>query len=128
MPLTQFLTGMGIGTILGWISWLFVIFKIDPETSGIIGKIFFYASLFIAATGTASLLGFWSRAYFFKNKVLFSHLAIALRQGIWFAIVVVIMLILQSADLFKFWNMIVLALLFGAVEMFFLSREKYIAE
>jgi len=54
-------------------------------------------------------------------------LAIALRQGIWFAIVVVIMLILQSADLFKFWNMIVLALLFGAVEMLFLSREKYIA-
>lgn len=128
MPLTQFLTGMGIGTILGWISWAFVLFKIDPETSGIIGKIFFYASLFMAAAGTASLLGFWSRAYFFKNKVLFSHLAISLRQGIWFAIVMVIALVLQAADLFKFWNMIVLALLFGAMEMFFLSKEKYIAE
>lgn len=126
MPLVQFLTGMGIGTMLGWISWLFVLFKIDPETSGLVGKIFFYASLFIAATGTASLLGFGARVYFFKNKVLFSHLAIALRQGIWFAVVTIAALMLQAADLFRIWNMIGLAILFGAIEMFFLSREKYI--
>ncbi|HLC99440.1 MAG TPA: hypothetical protein VJC11_00580 [Patescibacteria group bacterium] len=127
MPLTRFLIGMGLGTALGWISWLVVLFRIDPETSGIFGRIFFYASLLIAVTGTASLLGFGARVFFFKTTVMFSQLAISLRQGVWFGVIVITALALQAAELFGAWNIVILALLFGVVETLFLSKEKHLA-
>ncbi len=127
MSLSSFLFGMGFGTVLGWIAWLIVLFQIDPETSGILGKIFFYLTLFVAVTGTASLLGFAARVFVLKVSVMFTHLAISLRQGVWFGLITVIALFLQAMELFGIWNIVILALIFGALEIFFLSKEKHLA-
>lgn len=104
-----------------------VIFYISPESSGWIGFLSFYLSLFLALTGTASLIGFLARTIFVKKEALFKYMGVSLRQAILFSLLVTFALLLQGNRLFKLWNVILLILGLTLLEFFFLTRTSKVS-
>ncbi|MFA6490589.1 MAG: hypothetical protein WCT43_01755 [Candidatus Magasanikbacteria bacterium] len=127
MNLKQYLILMSIGTLLCWVSWIFVIFKVSPVDSGFIGIFSFYLSLFLSIVGTFSVLGFMIRRVILKDdEVVFRHVRHTFRQSIFIATVITIVLILLSNKLLFWWNAIILVVFFIFIETVFFtsSRER----
>lgn len=114
---------MSISTFFCWLAWITVLYYIDPETSGFIGLASFHLSLFLALTGTLSLLGFLIRVLFSKEEVFFRHIRASFRQALLFSILVAGSLILLGMKLFKWWSILLLIIGLTALELFFLSRK-----
>ena len=125
MTLKKYLNLMAILTIICWLAWVFVIFFINPEETGLIGFVLFYFSLFLAILGTVAILGFVIRARL-KTGPVFKQVETAFRQGIWLSLLIVGLFLLQGLDVLRWWNGLFLALFLIFLEFFFLSsRKKY---
>jgi hypothetical protein len=82
MSLRYYLILMSIGALICWLAWFFVLGSIDPTQAGFFGFLFFYASLFLALTGTFSVIGFLIKKIVLKNdQVIFHHVRSTFRQG-----------------------------------------------
>lgn len=123
MALKHYLTLMVFGTVVCWIAWTVVLFRIDPFVSGFIGLASFFLSLFLALLGTFSLLGFLFRRAFSKDTIAFHHIGISMRQGLFFALVVVGALLLRGTGLYTWWSVAFLVGGLTVLEFFFLMRE-----
>ena len=108
---------MGIMLGLSSFGFFIIIFNFDPSQANWIVFALFYLTLFLSSLGLLSLLGFWLRRLFSKERMQ-NRLAIinSLRQGLIMALVVVIAMWLQSARLLTWWNTILLALAAAALE------------
>jgi hypothetical protein len=118
MTLTRYLIFLGVSTIICWASWLLVIFRISPYSSGQWGFIFFYATQFFAVAGTASLIGFGARALLHRNQAPYQIVATSFRQGVLFASVATASAWLQSQRLLAWWSLVLIALVAAGVEAF----------
>jgi len=96
MTLRQYLFLMTACTVLSWAAWVLIIFFASPEAGGPAGIVFFYASLGLALTGTNAIVGLLLRTRWNKAELISRLAATSFRQAIWFALVIVIALILQS--------------------------------
>lgn len=123
MSLRKYLILMTSTTLICWIAWLFVLYYMDPTKAGFITFFLFYISLFLAALGTFSLLGFFIRVWFSKEKVIFRHLGVSTRQSFLFSALLAITLILQGSGYMKWWSMLFIILFLLLLEFFFLSRK-----
>jgi len=123
MSLKKYLILMSFTTLICWVAWLVVIFYMSPEDAGVITFLLFYVSLFFALLGTFSLLGFFLRVWFSKEKIIFRHLGISTRQSLWFSVLVIITLMFQASSYLKWWSMGFLVLLLIILEFFFVSRK-----
>ncbi len=125
MTLKKYLNLMSVLTIICWLAWVFVIFFVNPEETGLIGFILFYFSLFLAILGTAAIIGFLIRVRFNKGPV-FKQVEVSFRQGIWLSLLVVGLFLLQNLGILRWWNGLFLLLFLMFLEFFFLSsRKKY---
>lgn len=115
---------MSIVTLVCWLGWITVLFYIDPHSTGVVGLILFYLSLFFALIGTFSLLGFFFRVWFLKTEMIFRHVGIAFRQALLFALLLVGSLILQGMRVFTWWNAGLFLVSLSLIEFFFLSRKE----
>jgi hypothetical protein len=109
--------------IASGISLVYVVNELDPDASTV-NPYLFYGAAFLTGFFLTTLLGFWARRYFGQRELLQKHFYISLRQGVWFGVLVVVALILQSFRLFTWINslLLILALLF--LEFYFLALEK----
>lgn len=123
MTHTYYILGVFIAAILGWTSWIVVINKLSPFVSGYLALGLFYASLFIALTGTFSILNYYLRISLSKNKNYFKHLNIALRQGSLLAIMVCAGLIFQRLRVLTWWDALLLLVIVLLIEYYFMARE-----
>ncbi|PJE75659.1 hypothetical protein COV04_03610 [Candidatus Uhrbacteria bacterium CG10_big_fil_rev_8_21_14_0_10_48_11] len=105
MALKQYATLMFIGTVLTWAAWILVVLFLDPLTAGWLGFSVFYLALYLALTGTFSLLGLLLRRLFFKNELVYRQVTISFRQAFSFSFLVIAALFLQSKQLLTWWNM-----------------------
>jgi len=96
---------MFIGTVLTWAAWILVVLFLDPLTAGWLGFSVFYLALYLALTGTFSLLGLLLRRLFFKNELVYRQVTISFRQAFSFSFLVIAALFLQSKQLLTWWNM-----------------------
>lgn len=126
MTLRNYLIGMLAGTLLCWLSFIMVIYSINPEQSGAIGLICFYISLFLSLIGTFSLLGFFLRSLLEKHEITYRQLNISFRQGIFFSLLTVISLFMQANKILTWWNTILLIFLLTLLEFFFVAKRKII--
>jgi len=124
MTLKSYLILMTISTFFCWLAWGMVLFFIDPTQAGFIGLLFFYLSLFLALTGTISLISFFLRTLILKNEIVFRHVIISFRQAVFFSMVIVGSLFLESKDLFTWWNITFLVLFLTVLEFFFISQRR----
>lgn len=126
MSLRAYLIIMTIGALICWLAWFFVVGSIDPSSAGTIGFIFFYASLFLALTGSFAIIGFLIRKKIVKNDdVVFHHVKHTFRQGIIIAATLIIALMLLQANLLAWWNAILLLFLFFIMESIIFTSRKY---
>jgi len=100
-----------------------VLFYVNPDEAGIIGFSLFYLSLLLALIGTFSLIGFFGRVWFTKERVIFRHLGVSTRQSVWFSTLLVGTLLLQGSGYLRWWSILLLVILVTLLEFFFLSRK-----
>lgn len=124
MNLKQFLIVMGIATVVCWIGWIILIFKVDPTDSGFVEFMVFYFSLFLSLLGSFFLLTFAVRKLFNKLDMDYKIVAVSFRQSIFFAGLFVLVLFLQSMSLLAWWNLLIIVLALCLLEFFFLSGQK----
>jgi hypothetical protein len=124
MTLRQYLILMAVCTLAAWALWAAVLLLIDPESGGLIGVVFFYASLALALTGLNSILGLLVRTRWNKNELISRLAAASFRQAIWFALAVVIALILNRRQILTWWLVLIIVLSFAILEFFFLSAKR----
>ncbi len=125
MGLKYYITTMILATILCWVAWFLVIFNIDPRAAGVWSFILFYLSLFLSLAGSFSVTGFVFRVFFLKNKEPYFRLVKrSFRHSLFFALLLIVALFLQSLRLLNWWNLIILILAFSFFEMSFLTERK----
>lgn len=123
MTLKKYLVLMGLATLICWLSWLTVVYFIDPQASGTMGFICFFASLFFALLGTLSLLGLSLRLLVKREELPYKHVGISLRQALWFSILLTLSLTLLGQKLFVWWSIGLLILGLVIIEGFFLMQS-----
>ena len=123
MKHTPYIIGVFITALLGWVSWMVVINKLSPFVSGYLALVLFYASLFIALTGTFSILIYYLRISLSKRKNYFQHLNIALRQGSLLSIMLCVGLVFQRLRVLTWWDALLLLIIILLIEYYFMSRE-----
>ncbi len=125
MTLTRYLVFLGVSTAICWVSWLLVVLRIDPYSSGQWGLTFFYTTQFFAVAGTASLLGFAVRALAYRGEPSFQMVATSFRQGVLLSCVATASAWLQSQRLLEWWSLALIALVAAGVEAFVrVSRDR----
>ena len=123
MTLTTYLWGMIISTVLCFISWTLIVVYIDPIAENSVGLVLFYLSLFFFLTSFFTLAGFYLRRKISRNKIEFAQTSEAFRQGVFFSLIFVGMLILQSFRMLTLWNAGLFIVGVGLLEFYFASRK-----
>lgn len=120
---------IGFYIILAWlaaivaiIGFMLIVWRLDP-TANLANIILFYTDVTVLTLSLGTLAGFYLRKFLGQREFAFSHLKISVRQSLWFAIVVVVSLILQRHNLFSYLNSILLVLSLVFLESYFLSRS-----
>ena len=122
MTLKSYLVGIKISTLAALAGWGLVIYYIDPEKTGIIGASVFYLSAFLSFSGIAILFLTWTRKIYSGSNFAFSHVGMSFRQGILLALLVVVLMILQSFKMLVWWDGLLVTAGIFLVELYFLSR------
>src|SRR5687768_4702507 len=124
MTLRQYLLLMGVGTALAWSAVGLIIGTVDPtDTQPVVFGVF-YASLWLALTGTLSIIGFVLRVALLKKQLVVSrHVAVSFRQAVLLSLLVVVSLFLQSRSLLTWWNALLIVAALTVLEFFFISAK-----
>ncbi len=124
MTLRQYLALMAVGTALAWTAVGLIVGTVDPtDTQPLVFGIF-YASIFLALTGTLSVIGFLLRAALLRQQFVVSrHVAVSFRQAILLALLIVVALFLQSKSLLTWWNALLIVAALTVLEFFFISAK-----
>lgn len=115
---------IAIATAVCWTVFLFVSSVINPEATSWLGFALFYLALFMAVSGTASLIGFLIRFVALRHELVFYAVKIAYRQSFMFALFIIITLILLSQGLFTWLNLVMLVTVFVIAEMVMINSQK----
>lgn len=121
MSLVRFIVILSIGTLLSWGTWVVVITSLDPYTGGLLALVLFYSTFWLALMGTATVIGFFMRAWLEKNGVFFRQVATALRQGVFLSTGATLALLLQGIHWLNVWSGLSILVLTLATEIFFLA-------
>ena len=123
MSLVRFLVMLSVGTLLSWVAWVMVLTNMNPTANGLAAVSLFYLSLILALTGTVTMIGFFLRYWLEKEKLPFRQIAISFRQATLLSIGVGLALLLQSGRLLRWWSILMLVLVVGILEIFFLLNQ-----
>ncbi|MBI2484208.1 hypothetical protein HYV71_03435 [Candidatus Uhrbacteria bacterium] len=123
MSLIHYLVILSAGTLISWGAWYTVLVNVNPFQAGPFGFLLFYGSLTCALTGTFSLLGFLMRLAMMRDELLFQKVAISFRQGIFFAVLLDGILLLQGQRLLTWYNLLLLIIGLSVAELFLISRK-----
>lgn len=124
MTFRWFLLIMTFATIAAWIGWTFVLHAIDPIQTNMVGFVLFYFTLFTSLLGTTVLFGTLLRLWLRPREIPYRQTVRAFRQGVWLSLLAIFTLLLLSFELLRWWSVILLVLLFGLLELFFVSRKQ----
>jgi hypothetical protein len=100
-----------------------VISYLDPDVSGIPGKILFYSTLGIFLSGLFGLFLLFVRRKTLGEEVVKQNVGLSLRQGILLSILVISLFILQSFRMLLWWDGLLVVAGIFLVELYFLSRN-----
>lgn len=124
MTLKNYLTLMTISTLLCWGVWGYVLYTIDPSATNWIGFGLFYATLFLALSGSFAILGFLFRFVVLKRELVFHSVKTAFRQSFLFSFLILAVLFLQAKGLLTWLNLFFLAGALVLLEFFWLSYNQ----
>ncbi len=112
---------MGLGTGLAWMAWIIILQTVNPEEAGILGKVFFFITLFLALIGTITLLGLLYRIGIRKRvNMLIKEVRVAFRHAILLSGVIVLTLIFSANDWLRWYTLLTFLLVVVGFEYLFL--------
>ncbi|MDO8240706.1 MAG: hypothetical protein Q7T51_01870 [Candidatus Moranbacteria bacterium] len=123
MTLKSYIWGIRLVTLLSVVAFVFVVKFVDPDATGVAGKLLFYCSLFFALSGLFNLLLLWLRRKNVDMENAFSNVGLSFRQGMLLALFAIGLLILQSLRLLVWWDGLLLLAGIFLIEFYFVSRE-----
>ena len=123
MSLARYILIMSVTSAVCWAAWVIVLFYINPTASGFIGLASFYTSMFFALFGTAALIGLILRSLLLRKDPPFHHVGVSLRQALWFALIIVIALMLLANRVFTIWSGLFLVSGMTIIEALFMMRS-----
>lgn len=111
--------------------WVLVLYTIPPDSPWWLGLTLFYFSLFWAVVTTLATIGLLIRLVFIKRNddhVVVAdeevgQVKVALRQGVWLGLLVIICLMLQHIKLLTWWNGLILVVALTILEFFFVAYK-----
>lgn len=109
--------------IISLVAFLTVVWTVEPTQSTGLTIILFYLTLTGGLASFFAVIGVWLRRWGKKNEALPAQVRVAFRQGLLLALVIVSALLLQRADLYSWWNMILLVALATVIESLFLAKR-----
>lgn len=123
MTLKSYIWGMRIVTLFSIIGLVSVVYLVDPEASGPVGKVLFYLVLFFTLSGIFNLFLMWLRRRMITSETAFANVGLSLRQGMLLALLAIGLLLLQSFRVLVWWDGLLLLAGIFLVELYFLSRN-----
>jgi hypothetical protein len=97
----------------------------NPMQAGFLAILLFYLSLCFSLIGSFALVGFLFRWLVAKDDLAYKHVNIASRQAVLFTGLIILTLFLQSQRYLTWWNLLILVVVAGLVELFFISYKKF---
>jgi len=123
MTIKTYIIGMLVSTIVSFAAWFLVLQNVDPNSAGLPGFLLFYFTLFFALTSFFSLVGFYLRRKIFENSIEFKQVEVAFRQGMFFAVTFVGLLILQGERMLDIYSAFLFVLFVVVMEFYFLVKK-----
>lgn len=125
MGVRGFVIIIALADAMAWSAWVFLTATTNPNSAGIIIMTMFYLILLFAVAGLCVLIGVVGRAIALRRDTLcVRHVSRAFRQGIFFAALMIISLMLLHKGWFTWWIASALAMSLASLEYFFLSGEE----
>lgn len=124
MTLKQLLLIAGIATAICWLAWIIVLFQVSPQEAQWLDFSLFYISLFFALAGTFFLANFAWRKVFSRLALDYKIVSTSFRQSIFFALMIIGILALQSQSLLTWWNTLIILVAVTLLEGFLLSLRR----
>jgi hypothetical protein len=112
---------MSVATAFAFVGWTFVLLYIDPGTSGYVGIVLFYLTLFLALLGFFTLINFSLKRWIANNEVIFAYVSSSFRQGFWLAAIIVGLLVMQGARILNWWDALLFIGAISLMELYFIS-------
>ncbi len=105
MTLRQYLTIMGIASLVCWAALVFVMIHINPYEASIASFFFFYASMFLALFGTSAIVSYLLHVKFGNEEIpIFRFVSRSFRDAILLSSVVVTLLFLRQLHVLNIWT------------------------
>lgn len=124
MTIREYLLLLTFGSLISAISWLVILFSVDPNETAAFGHALFYITGFTALTGaiTASLTAIRKAAHEHHSaeRIMLS----SLRHGLVLAALMIVSLFLSSIDSFSIPAFLVLCIGAGIVEFIFTPKKE----
>ena len=121
MTLRAYLSFMIIATSMAAVAWGFVLYYIDPYSSGVIGLTLFYTTLFFMLVGIFTIIGFKIRQRLLNNELVYILVGMSFRQAIWLSIICIGLLLMQGARILSWWDAALLVVSVFLLEAYFIS-------
>lgn len=112
------------GTALSWLAWGVVLLKLDPYQEPNLALPLFFLSLFVALSGTFTLLLAFLKKWRTKDQIYVKHIMISLRQGILLSLCTTACSGLLSLGLLRVWNGLLLVTLMMLIEFFLSGKDE----
>lgn len=122
MTLKSYLNSMAVATTVAFVGWALVLFYIDPISSGYMGLVLFYTTLFLGLMGFFTLISFSLKRWVSNNEIIFAYVASSFRQGFWLAVIIVGLLIMQAARILNWWDTLLFVGSIALLELYFISE------
>ncbi len=113
-------------TLFSIASTVLCISNYNPFEASVPEFIQFYASLFFAISGLVSLVIYFAKLKFTKNKTLYSSLTPSVRQGLFVGVGITLIIFLQGMNLFDPWTAIPMIVILILLELFFQTKNPII--
>lgn len=123
MTLGAYAWGIRLVTLLSFAAFVMVLRFVDPDSTGMVGKMLFYVSLFFTLSGIFNLFLLWLRKKFMNSETASSSIGLSFRQGNLLALFAIGLLIMQSFRVLVWWDGLLLLAGVFIIELYFISRD-----
>ena len=119
-----YMIGVLLASLFSWSAWALVLTRTDPYAGGSTALTWFYVTLFLALTGTFTIIGFYLRVWLKHNALYYQNVNVSFRQGALFSFAVCGLLALQSLRVLNWWDGLLVIAIIVMVEFAFLARGR----
>ena len=124
MSVRTYLLGLAISSVLCWVAFALTLVNTNPTQGGQAALLSFFLSLGCGLVGTLTIIGYYARVYLHRNEVRYGLIRPALRQAFLFTGLFIGLLLLQSGGLLSWWDILLLVVIIGLLELYLRSNAR----